>query len=208
MMWHRTFRTVALFSTLSASLLPINAANAQYTDLTENQGYIRSCRQVKQGTNAIIYDNTDLANKPGNQIGTLFAGTEVALTGVLRETGAYTAAQVYLDNGDLTSTQPVGWVNAAQLTTCTGTTPPPSGDVCFRPRTTLVVRSGPSINSANTGMTFTPASLVTPHTQPPTYETSNDGRVWLHVNTYRGPNWVASTGPNGVGSNLTTEPCQ
>ncbi|NEQ45751.1 MAG: hypothetical protein F6K00_20295 [Leptolyngbya sp. SIOISBB] len=187
--------------------MPINSASAQYPDLSENQSYIGGCRQVKQDTDAIIYDNTDLANKPGNQIGTLFAGTEVALTGVLRETGAYTAAQVYLDNGDLTSTQPVSWINAAQLTTCTGTTPPPSGNTCFLLRTTLVVRSGPRINSANTGMTFTPVSLITPHTQPPTYETSSDGRVWLPVNTYREPNWVASTGPNGVDNNLKTEPC-
>lgn len=193
---------------LSAALLPIGTAQAQYTDLTENQSYIRGCRQIKQGANAIVYDNTDLANKPDNQIGTLFSGTQVVLTGVLRETSDYTAAQVYLANDDLTTTQPVGWVNANQLAPCSGTTPPPTSNTCFRPRTTLIVRSGPSLNAANTGMTFTPASLITPHTQPPSFEVSSDGRVWLHVDTYRGPNWVASTGPNGAGSNLNTEPCR
>jgi hypothetical protein len=210
-MLHRTLPTTAWFTALSLSMafLPMGAAQAQYTDLSENQSYIRGCRQIKQGVNAIVYDNTDLGSKPNNQIGTIFAGTEVALTGVLRETGTYTAAQVYLENGDLTTTQPVGWIDAAQLTTCTGTTPPPTGDICFRPRTTLVVRSGPSITSTNTGMTFTTSSLITPHTQPPEFKTDPaDGRIWLHVNTYRGPNWVASTGPNGSGSNLNTEPCR
>ena len=186
----------------------MGAAHAQNTDLSENQSYIRGCRQVKQGVNAVVYDNTDLANKPNNQIGTLLSGTEVALTGVLRETETYTAAQVYVNDGDLTTTQPVGWIDAGTLTTCTDTTPPPTSDVCFRPRTTLVVRSGPSVTSANTGMTFTTSSLITPHNQPPEFETDPaDGRVWLHVNTYQGPNWVASTGPNGAGSNLTSAPC-
>ncbi|WP_204140658.1 hypothetical protein [Halomicronema sp. CCY15110] len=210
-MLHRMFSTTAWFAALSLSavFLPTGTAHAQATDLSENQSYIRGCRQIKQGVSAIVYDNTDLANKPDNQIGTIFAGTEVALTGVLRETDTYTAAQVYLNDGDLTTTQPVGWIDAAQLTPCPGTTPPPTANVCFRPRTTLVVRSGPSITSANTGMTFTTSSLITPHTQPPEFRTDPaDGRVWLHVNTYRGPNWVASTGPNGGGSNLNTEPCR
>jgi len=214
--FHPLVRKAALFSALSASalVLPITPAAAQYTDLTENQSYIGGCREIKPGATVIVYDNTDLASKPANQIGTLYAGTQVALTGVLRETGTYTAAQVYLENGDLTSAQPVGWINAAQLTNCSGPIAnPPSDDApfgedtCFRPRTTLIIRATPSVTGAATGLQFTPRSAITPSTIPPTYRTSSDGRVWLEVETYRGDYWVASTGPNGLGNNLTPEGC-
>jgi hypothetical protein len=199
---------------MSAVLWPLTAAWAQYTDLTENQSYIRGCRQIKQGVTAIVYDNTDLASKPTTQIGTLFAGTQVNLTGVLRETGSYTAAQVYLEDGDLTTLQPVGWINAAQLTNCTSTTPTPpptdlpfGEDTCFRPRTSLLVRAEPSESAAWTGMQFGPESAITPSTMPPTYRTSAGGREWLEAETYRGDFWVASSGAGGVGSNLTPVRC-
>lgn len=215
-MLHQIVRRVALVSALSGSAVvgPFTAASAQYTDLTENQSYIRGCRQIKQGVTAIVYDNTDLASKPTTQIGTLFAGTQVNLTGVLRETGSYTAAQVYLEDGDLTTLQPVGWINAAQLTNCTTSipSPPPTdlpfgADTCFRPRTSLLVRTAPSETASWTGLQFTPESSITPATVPLTVQTSANGREWLQVETYRGDFWIASTGPGGFGSNLTAERC-
>lgn len=216
-MLYQIVRNVTIASTLSMSAVvwPFVSASAQYTDLTENQSYIRGCRQIKQGATAIVYDNTDLASKPTTQIGTLFSGTQVNLTGVLRETGSYTAAQVYLGDGELTTLQPVGWINASLLTNCT-TSPianPPSSELpfgdntCFRPRTTLVVRTEPSENSPLTGMQFTTRSTIRPSMMPPTYRTSPGGREWLEVETYRGDFWVASSGAGGVGSNLTPVRC-
>lgn len=203
------------FAAVSVALLPITAAFSQtppasYTDLIENQSYVRECRQIIQGETAPVYDNTDLGSKPANQIGTLHSGNQVRLTGVMRRASTYTAVQVYLASGTLSGIQPVGWLDASKLTTCSTSSsqPPPAQKVCFHPNIDLTVRSGPSMTYSDTGLRFTPRSLIIPTTNPPTYQrSSNDGRVWLQVTTYLGSGWISSTGPNGNGQNLTTVTC-
>ncbi|NJL49339.1 MAG: hypothetical protein HC929_20205 [Leptolyngbyaceae cyanobacterium SM2_5_2] len=197
-------------ATLSVGVLASPVALAQNTKtiiegLREDQALIRKCRQLNRSLE--VFDNTNLG--PGaNRIGTLAAGTQVTLTGVV----AQGRAQVFLANGTLSSVQPVGWLSAAGLTTCGTTTPPPANQACFRANFDLNVRSRPTLNSTlvanyNTGDTVIAA------TNPPTQQTSPNsspdfGRVWMAVSIFNGgTGWVARTGPNGQGSNLTAIRC-
>jgi len=197
-----------LTATLALGALPLSSAFAQdttavNTNLTENKGYIRSCRETN--TSVEVFDNSDLA-PIANRIGTLPKGTEVGLTGVL----APGRAQVYLPGGGLSDVQPVGWVNAANLTDCDGTSPP-TAETCFRADVGLSVRSQPSVNSTLLA-TYEAGGVIYATTDPPTEVSSpgtypNYGRIWVAVVFDSTRGWISSTGRYGTGSNVTAIPC-
>lgn len=89
-------------------------------DLSEVQAYIRTCRKVIPVNRSVeVYDNTELAAKPANRIGTINVGTRMYLTGVMREvSGSPTAVQIYMTNRGVPRSQPVGWVDASKITSC------------------------------------------------------------------------------------------
>jgi hypothetical protein len=89
-------------------------------ELSEVQAYIRKCRKVIPVNRSVtVYDNTELGAKPANRIGTINVGTPMHLTGVLREVDrSPTAAQVYMPNRRFAMYQPVGWIDASQITKC------------------------------------------------------------------------------------------
>lgn len=193
--------------TVAIGGLPIASASAQTaaavnTDLTENEGYIRGCRETN--TLVEVYDNSRL--RPiANRIGSLPAGTEVRLTGVL----APGRAQVYLANDSISDVQPVGWVNAAGLTDCDQSQP--TAEACFRADIALNVRSQPDADSTLL-TTFEAGDLIYATTDPPTEVTSpsnfpNYGRVWMAVTYDNSRGWISRTGRFGTGSNVTDVPC-
>ncbi|HSM82377.1 MAG TPA: SH3 domain-containing protein, partial [Nodosilinea sp.] len=167
---------------------------------TENAGLIRACRQLNRSTE--VFDNSTLG-PVANRIGTLGVGTQVTLTGATSPG----RAQVFLSGGSLSSVQPVGWLNAGTLAPC-GNTPPPVSSACFRADQALVVRSGPS-TGATVVAGFNANDLVRATTNPPTQQTSSgDGRRWMQVSIFNGSSgWIARTGVNGVGSNVTPTNC-
>ncbi len=188
--------TIAFLVAGSFSVAPALAQETR--PLTENPTLIRGCRQLNQS--AQIFDNSTLG-PAANRIGTLNAGTQVTLTGAVSPG----RAQIFLGSGTLSSVQPVGWLNAANLGPC-GSTPPPTG-ACFRAQVALVVRSGPTSSSAVLAG-YSAGDTVIASANPPTQQISADGRRWLQVRmSTGGTGWVASTGANGVGSNLTSIPC-
>lgn len=198
MLRHCSLGAIAL---ISVSTLAAAPALAQETrPLTENPTLIRGCRQLNR--TAEVFDNSTLG-PAANRIGTLAVGTPVTLTGAI----ATGRAQVFLGNGTLSPIQPVGWLNAANLGPCGGTTPLPPTGACFRADTALLVRSGPSTGSA-TVASYNPNDLVRASTNPPTQQTTSDGRRWMQVSP---PNsstgWIARTGSGGVGSNVTPTSC-
>ena len=93
-------------------------------DLSEVQEYIRSCRAVIPFNGHVyVYDNTQLDKKPENRIGRINVGTDMILTGVVREENTAngiptTAAQIYLRDRRFPNEQPVGWVDAKKITKC------------------------------------------------------------------------------------------
>ncbi|WP_035985064.1 hypothetical protein [Leptolyngbya sp. KIOST-1] len=189
--------TVAVLAASTGAIAPVLAQDTR--PLTENPALIRGCRQLNQ--TAEVFDNSTLG-PVANRIGTLAAGTQVTLTGAVT-TGR---AQVFLGGGTLSPIQPVGWLNAANLGPC-GTTPPPPTGACFRANTALVVRSGPSTGSA-TIAGYNQNDLVRASTNPPTQQTAADGRRWMQVSIFNaGTGWIARTGANGVGSNVTPTNC-
>ncbi len=200
--------TALLVTTLALGALPLSSAFAQETTavntgLTENEAYIRVCRETN--TSIEVFDNSDLA-PIANRIGTLPEGTEVRLTGVL----APGRAQVYLPGGELSGVQPVGWVNAANLTDCNGTSQP-TAEACFRADVGLSVRSQPSVNSTLL-TTYEAGDVIYATTDPPTEVTSpnpapNYGRVWTAVVFDSTRGWISRTGRYGAGSNVTPIPC-
>ncbi|PSR17883.1 hypothetical protein C8255_10295 [filamentous cyanobacterium CCP3] len=89
--------------------------------LSEVQAYIRQCRKVIPVNERVeVYDNTDLETKPANRIGTINVGTNMMLTGVVREAkeGRPTAVQIYMLDRRFPRMQPVGWVDASKITGC------------------------------------------------------------------------------------------
>ncbi|HIK43731.1 MAG TPA: hypothetical protein IGR64_02470 [Leptolyngbyaceae cyanobacterium M65_K2018_010] len=190
------------FATLaSVGLLSAPAALAQtrttVTGLSENQGLIRACRQTNRSIE--VFDDTEL--KPTNRIGTLPAGTQVRLTGVV----ATGRAQIFRDSPPLSTTQPVGWVDAAFLTTCGGS-PPPATKACFRANQELRVRATPS-TSANILAGYKVGDTVYASTNPPTRQQPGDGRTWMQVAFGSQTGWVAETNAGGQPGNLTSISC-
>lgn len=171
--------------------------------LFENQGYIRSCRQLNRGLE--VFDNTNLGPS-ANRIGSLQAGQQVRLTGVLADG----RAQIFLSNTTLSSLQPVGWIAASALTAC-GSTPPPTR-ACFRANSALNVRASASSNAALLSA-YAQGSTLVATTNPPTQQTSPNtapdyGRVWMAITLSNGSTgWIARTGFNGVGNNVTSITC-
>jgi hypothetical protein len=92
-----------------------------HQNLTENQEYIRGCREIIAGVQANIYTNSDLSNGPNAPIESFGGGQQVRLTGVLRKLPNYTAVQIYLDDFVFANDHPVGWVDASQLALSTQT---------------------------------------------------------------------------------------
>lgn len=191
-----SFGAIAL---VSASTIAVAPTLAQETrPLTENPTLIRGCRRLNQAVE--VFDNSTLG-PTANRIGTLASGTQVTLTGVV----ATGRAQVFLGSDTLSPIQPVGWLNAANLGPC-GNTPPPI-DACFRADAALLVRSGPSAG-ASVVAGYSRNDLIRASTNPPTQQTTADGRRWMQVRISNGTTgWIARTGPGGVGSNVTPTNC-
>lgn len=187
-------------ATAALGCLPVAAANAQ--TLTENPTYVRGCRQINAQTQ--VFATSDLS--PTNRIGTLFTpGTEVNLTGVLRDG----RAQIFMDDRSMWNLQPVGWVDASNLTSCTSTPPPSASDFCYEITAVqgLIVHSEPRTTSAQRG-TLNRYEKVAATTNPPTRRTSaSDGRVWAEVIFLGQPAWISTTGPNASGFNAVKASC-
>lgn len=187
---------IALLSAGSLSVAPAFAQNTRA--LTENPTLIRGCRQLNRATE--VFDNSTLG-PVATRIGTLQAGTQVRLTGATSPG----RAQVFLSSGNLSSVQPVGWVNASVLTNCGGT--PPAARACFRADRELVVRSSPTAGSSAVAG-YNAGDTVIASANPPTQQTATDGRLWMQVTIYSGgTGWIARTGTNGLGSNITPITC-
>ena len=197
-----TVLSIGSFSIVSASA---QTAQANVQGLYENPSYIRSCRQLNRGVE--VFDNTNLGPS-SNRIGSLNAGAQVRLTGVLTNG----RAQIFLADHNLSSIQPVGWITASALTTCGSTPPPPATKACFRANSALNVRASAS-SSSNLLTTYSAGSTLVATTNPPTQQTSPNtapdyGRIWLAITLSNGGSgWVARTGPSGQGSNVTSIPC-
>ncbi|MGB5975479.1 MAG: SH3 domain-containing protein [Nodosilinea sp.] len=196
MLQNLSFGAIALISASTAVMPPALAQNPR--PLTENTALIRGCRQLNQADQ--IFDNSALG-PIANRIGTLPAGTQVTLTGAVTQG----RAQVFLRSGSLSPVQPVGWLNAANLGPCTL---PPTADACFRADQSLAVRSGPSTGYPVVAG-YSVNNLVRASTNPPTQHiSSGDRRRWMQVRISDGTNrWIARTGANGVGSNITPTNC-
>ncbi len=188
---------IALLSASAAAIAPALAQDPR--SLTENPTLIRECRQLNRSTE--VFDNSILGPL-ATRIGTLGANTEVLLTGAV----ASGRAQVFLSGGTLSSTQPVGWLNSANLGPCT-TEPPPTTGACFRANQALVVRSGPTTGSGRVAE-YNAGDLVRATANPPTQQNASDGRVWTQVRIFNNATgWVARTGAGGLGSNITPIAC-
>jgi hypothetical protein len=193
---HLSLGAIALVSASSVAIAPALAQDTR--PLTENTNLIRGCRQLNQSSQ--IFDNSALG-PASNRIGTLAAGTQVTLTGVV----ASGRAQVFLGSGTLSPIQPVGWLNAGNLGPC-GSPPPPTNKACFRANFGLVVRSSPATGTVIAG--YNAGDNIVATTNPPTQTTTSDGRIWMATTISNGSTgWIARTGPNGVGSNVTPQTC-
>ncbi|HIK45187.1 MAG TPA: hypothetical protein IGR64_09910, partial [Leptolyngbyaceae cyanobacterium M65_K2018_010] len=153
------------------------AAQAEDFPVTERSTYVNVCRRVNTTTE--VFNNSRLGPASA-RVGTITAGTNVTLTGVL-DAGR---AQVFLRNSD-GSIRVLGWVNATNLGPCSGNTvastpaaTASSGAVCYRAATNLTVRSAPNSGAAIVGA-FKAGDTVHATTNPPTEQTSaGDRRVW------------------------------
>ncbi|MBW4462898.1 MAG: SH3 domain-containing protein [Nodosilinea sp. WJT8-NPBG4] len=191
------FGAIALLSAGSLSVAPALAQETRA--LTENPALIRGCRQLNRATE--VFDNSTLG-PIANRLGTLQAGTQVSLTGATSPG----RAQVFLRSGILSSAQPVGWINASVLTACGGT-PPVTTKACFRADREMVVRSSPTAGSSAVAG-YNIGDTVIASANPPTQQTATDGRRWMQVTIYNGSTgWIARTGANGLGNNITPITC-
>jgi len=195
------FLTAAIATSEYFSTLPAAAqSEGVNSDLYSNEAYIRGCRETN--TAVQVYDNSELAPIT-NRIGTLPRDTTVILTGVL----APGTAQVYIEGGNLSDVQPVGWIEAAVLGPCDDVAEtPPESQVCFAADVNLNVRSQPATNSAILG-SYRAGDVIYSTAEPPIERTAPAGRVWLEVD-YRGEDgWVAQTGKFGNNNNVTPIVC-
>ncbi len=191
------FATVILGFAGFAPAALAQEARGTIPGLSENQEKIGVCRQVNTDQ-LIVYRDVSLT--PSNQIGTLDRGDQVMLTGVLFEG----RAQVYNEDlsDSLTTTQPVGWVDAGGLGECTSQT-----SACFSANLVLNVRSAPTTSVNNVFAYFSENDTIYTTANPPIRQQPGDGRTWMEVRT-SGPNgWVAETNEFGVGGNVTSITC-
>lgn len=191
-------------ATLVGPFVAIAPALAQDVPLTERPSYVSQCRGVNRTTE--VFNNSSLSPAT-SRVGTLAAGTEITLTGVLREG----RAQVYLPT-DNDLIQVLGWVDAGDLGPCDDDGDDGSvTDLCYRADVALIVRDRPTtaspiVDGYQTGET------IYPTTNPPTQRTSppgspDFGRVWLEVApTPNTDGWISRTGTGGFGSNITRLP--
>ncbi|MBF2003558.1 MAG: hypothetical protein IGS38_22905 [Synechococcales cyanobacterium M58_A2018_015] len=184
--------------------------------LVEQTSYINACRKTNRSTEVFA----DVALSPVNRVGTLNPDTTVALTGVL----AQGRAQVLLRAAP-NAIVLVGWVEAANLTTCDvalSPTPAPTQPaqptlpaqpaatrVCYRVESdgALAVRMAASVTAEARGA-LPRGTIVYATTNPPREQTAPPtppelGRQWVEITYQGGPAWIASTGPNGLGTNIT-----
>jgi hypothetical protein len=167
------------------------------TGLVERVEFINACRR----TNRSVEVFSDTALSSVNRIGTLAANTPVFLTGVL----APGRAQIVRRDSPTSSITVVGWINAANLTTCDAPAPVRA---CYRINVdNLSVRSGPSSTSAFRGA-LRAGSIVYATTNPPREQVSPNtppdfGRIWVEILQDGSSAWIARTGQSGIGSNAT-----
>ncbi|WAL59195.1 hypothetical protein [Thermocoleostomius sinensis] len=167
------------------------------TGLVEQVDYINACRR----TNRSVEVFADTALSPVNRVGSLAANTSVFLTGVL----APGRAQIARRDSPTSSITVVGWVNAANLTTCDAPVPIRA---CYGINVdNLSVRSAPSSTSAFRG-SLRAGSIVYATANPPREQVSPNappdfGRIWVEILQDGQPAWIARTGQSGLGSNAT-----
>lgn len=196
----KSLGTLLGLTALVSPFLAIAPALAQDTPLTERSSYIRECRRVNSTIE--VFDNSDLS-PASSRVGTFTAGTQVTLTGVLREG----RAQVYLPTTN-NLIQTLGWVDAVALGPCQDE---PVAGLCYRARTELLVRSEPTTASSWTTV-YNAGAIVYPTTNPPTESVSPNtspdfGRVWMEVDPPVGDDgWISRTGTFGQGTNVTSLP--
>ncbi|MBD1915965.1 MULTISPECIES: SH3 domain-containing protein [Cyanophyceae] len=169
--------------------------------LQENQGLIRQCRRLNQTVE--VFDNTRLG-PIANRLGTLPAGTQVLLTGVVTEG----RAQIFLGNNfnGLSSVQPMGWISASVLSPCSDR-PPSTARACFRANVRLSVRATPATN-ANIIADYNAGDTIYASRNPPWRQNSGDGRAWLEVTIFDGSTgWVTETSSYGQVIDISAVPC-
>lgn len=93
-------------------------SSSSFSGLSEIPAYVGTCRQIIPASGSIeIYSSTELGANPASRIGTIDAGTDIILTGVVREVpGSPIAAQIYLLDRRFPKQQPVGWADASLIT--------------------------------------------------------------------------------------------
>jgi len=188
--------------TLLSPFVAIAPVSAQETiPLNENLSFVRQCRRVNRTIE--VFSNSTLS-PASSRVGTFTAGTQITLTGVLREG----RAQVYLPTTN-NLIRVIGWVDAGALGPCGDD--PVVTDLCYRADVALIVRDQPTTTSAIVS-SYTSGEIIYPTTNPPTEQTSpggspNFGRVWLEVQPSPSVDgWISRTGTGGIGSNITPLP--
>ncbi|MBD0270056.1 MAG: hypothetical protein ICV77_17400 [Cyanobacteria bacterium Co-bin8] len=171
------------------------------TEISENVQLIGQCRQANR---AVEVFSTSALGPDTSRVGTLTDNSEVFLTGVI----APGRAQVHRPDLDL-----VGWVNAAFLAGCATATPTPpvtTQRACYRMEVALSVRTEPAVNAPLVGTTSVGQVLFATTSPPNIVATAagapNFAREWVQVTFEGTPRWIARTGPNQIGSNVTQLP--
>jgi hypothetical protein len=183
----------------SATPLLLSQTNPE---ISENVQLIGQCRRTNRTVEVF---STSQLGPVAARVGTLTDNSDVRLTGVV----APGRAQIHRPDLDL-----VGWVNAAFLAPCAtagGPTPtPPAQRACYRAEVAISVRTEPTVNAPLVG-TVRVGEVVFAANNPPSVVTTaagapNFGRQWVQITFEGNSRWIARTGPNQVGSNVTQLP--
>lgn len=192
---------LAAIAAVAAGLGPVALAQTPksiVSGLQENQDLIGQCRRVNQ--TVLVFNNTD-PRPSTNPIGTLQAGTEVSLTGVVSPG----RAQIFFRN-DSNSLSP-GWINDASLSPCRSR-PQSALRSCFRANVPLDVRPTPSFsdNPIRSFEVDEPFAASTNSPQRRTPPRGVEGPSWLEVSLANGTGWVVEVSSSGQ-VYARTSPC-
>lgn len=161
------------------------------TGLTQQSNLIGACRYSP--------NSLDVFADAGRveRLLTIAPYTELTLTGVV---GTSIAEIRYPAHG---------WISTLTVESCDTTAPqPPDPDetACYRVLTNVTVRTAPSIRASALGYIRT-GGIAYATTNPPSESISSDGRTWIEIDDFLGDDgWIAITGPNGDGTNVTRLP--
>lgn len=161
------------------------------TGLTQQSDLIGVCRYSPNGLDVFV----DAGR--AERLLTIAPYTELTLTGVV---GTGIAEIRYPAHG---------WISTLTVESCDTTTPPPPDPdetACYRVLTNVTVRTAPSIRASALGYIRT-GGIAYATTNPPSESISSDGRTWIEIDDFLGDDgWIAITGPDGNGSNVTRLP--